>query len=157
MGTIAKLSQAPAPAGQAELALFSYNPTTPTQICLRFLSRWWSRRKILGRVGWLSIRQLVFYHTVFQAHKTICSGKSAILSQSLTTTGYPYRTRSAAMGQIRFGEAFCGNTSITDASFKYRAVRWYNTVPVNARTGNLPSVKRKLKEWVRKNVPLDWG
>ena len=122
-----------------------------------FVSRWWSRRKILGRVGWLSIRQLVFYHRVFRAHKTICSGKPAILSQSLTTTGYPYRTRSAARGQIRFGETFVGNSSITHASFKYRAVQWYNTVPVSVRTGTLQSVKRKLKEWVRKSVPLDWG
>ena len=46
-----------------------------------FVSRWWSRRKILGRVGGLSTRQLIFYHTVFQAHKMICSGKPDILSQ----------------------------------------------------------------------------
>ena len=72
-------------------------------------------------------------------------------------SGNPYRMRSAYRGQIRFGEAFFGNSSITDASFKYRAVHWYNTVPVSVRSGTLPSVKRKLREWVRKNVPLDWG
>ena len=121
-----------------------------------FVSRWWSRKKILQRVGWLSIRQLVYFHTVLQAHKTICSGKPALLSQVLTTN-YPYRTRSATMGQIRFGEKFFGSSSIMNASFKNRAVHWYNEVPASVRTGSITSVKRKLKDWIMKNIPIDWG
>ena len=31
----------------------------------------WSRRKLLARVGWLSVRQLIQFHTVLQAHKTL--------------------------------------------------------------------------------------
>ena len=121
-----------------------------------FVSRWWSRKKILERVGWLSIRQLAYYHTVLQAHKTICSGKPALLSQALESN-FPYRTRSAAMGQIRFGETFFGNSSIISASFKHRAVHWYNAVPVSVRDGSIGSVKKKLKAWVLKNIPLDWA
>ena len=34
-----------------------------------YTSRWWSRQKILQRVGWLSIRQLIYFHTVLEAHK----------------------------------------------------------------------------------------
>ena len=121
-----------------------------------FVSGWWSRKKILDRVGWLSIRQLVYYHTVLQAHKTICSGKPIILSKELTTS-YPYRTRSATMGQIRFGDNFFVNSSIMNASFKNRAVHWYNAVPSSVRTGSIGSVKRKLKEWILKNIPIDWS
>ena len=29
----------------------------------------WSRSQLLGKVGWLSVKQLVFYHSVLQAHK----------------------------------------------------------------------------------------
>ena len=119
------------------------------------VSRWWSRKKILGRVGWLSIMQLVYFHTVLQAHKTFCSGKPALLSQVLTTN-YPYRTRSATMGQIRFGEKFFGSSSIMNASFNNRAVHWYNEVPASVRTGSITSVK-KLKGWILKNIPIDWG
>ena len=42
----------------------------------------WSKRKLLGKVGWLSVRQLVFYHTVLQAHKTLKSGVPKALYQS---------------------------------------------------------------------------
>ena len=115
-----------------------------------YTSRWWSRQKILQRVGWLSIRQLIYFHTVLEAHKAIVSGKPTALSQSLITP-FPYRTRRAAMGLIRYGE------NLTQASFYYRAVRWYNEVPAAIRVGNVPVVKRRLREWVRKNVPLDWG
>ena len=30
----------------------------------------WSRKKLLDKVGWLSVKQLVFFHTALQAHKT---------------------------------------------------------------------------------------
>ena len=35
-----------------------------------FFSRGWSKKKLLDRVGWLSIRQLIYFHMVLQAHKT---------------------------------------------------------------------------------------
>ena len=36
----------------------------------------WSRRKLLDKVGWLSVSQLVFFHIVLQAHQTITSPKA---------------------------------------------------------------------------------
>ena len=81
-----------------------------------YTSRWWSRQKILKKVGWLSIRQLVYFHTVLQAHKAIVLGRPTSLSQALTTT-YPYRTRRATTGQIRYGENFFGDSSVIQASF----------------------------------------
>ena len=121
-----------------------------------FLSKYWSKKKLLDRLGWLSIRQLIYFHTVLQAHKTISSGKPSVLHQSISTH-HPYNTRRAAAGLIRFGETFHGDSSLIDASFKHRAVHWYNTVPVSVRTGTLATVKVKLKKWIRVNVPLDWG
>ena len=64
---------------------------------------------------------------------------------------YPYRTRSAANGNIRLNE----NTS--KSTFKYRAMISYNSVPGDFTSGNIGTVKKKLKQWVLKNVPLDWG
>ena len=48
----------------------------------------WSRRKLLDKVGWLSVRQLILYHTVIQAHKTLITGVPKPLYQSLSGT-YP--------------------------------------------------------------------
>ena len=138
------------------LKVLQVQQLTAARAVCGFCSRFWSRRKLLDRVGWLSIRQLIFFHTVFQAHKTIVSGKPASLHDSISTQ-YPYRTRNAATGRIRFGEGFRGDSSLVDASFKHRAVHWYNEVPVDIYRGALDTVKHKLRQWVKKNVAIDWG
>ena len=79
-----------------------------------FFSKWWSKKKLLDRVGWLSVRQLIQYHTVLQAHKTIQSRKPSPLYNSISTD-HPKNTRSAASGQIRYGATFK-----TQSTFKYR-------------------------------------
>jgi hypothetical protein len=111
----------------------------------------WTRKKLLDKVGWMSVRQLIYFHTVLQAHKTITTGLPRPLCASLPTD-HPYSTRSATSGNIRFGETFT-----TTSTFKYRAMSWYNSVPGNIKIGSLPTVKRKLKNWVYQNVPIDWG
>ena len=121
-----------------------------------FFSRGWSKKKLLDKLGWLSIRQLIYFHTVFQAHKTIISGKPSVIHESISTQ-HPYGTRNASIGLIRFGETFRGDSSLISASFKHRAVHWYNDVPASVRTGSLATVKYKLKKWIKQNVPIDWG
>ena len=121
-----------------------------------YFSRGWSKKKLLDRLGWLSIMQLIYYHTVIQAHKTIQTGKPSAIHQSISTQ-HPYRTRSDASGLIRFGEQFRGDSSLVSSSFKHRAVHCYNAVPVNVRTGSLATVKYKLRKWIKLTVPIDWG
>ena len=121
-----------------------------------FDSRRWSKKKLLDKLNWMSIRQLIFFHTTLQAHKSIMTGKPASIHQSISVE-HPYRTRNAARGQIRFGEEFRGNSELVNASFKHRAVHCYNTVPLSIRTGTLVTVKNKLRNWVKKNVPIDFG
>ena len=89
----------------------------------------WSKRKLLDKVGWLSVRQLIFFHTVLQAQKPISSGVPRPLHAAITTT-HPYRTRSATRGMIRFEE----NVGGPSPSFNYRAMQWFNSVPVEVRT-----------------------
>ena len=90
-----------------------------------FGCRFWSRRKLLAQVGWLSIRQIVHFHTVLQAYNIIAAGKPAIIQETISTQ-YPYLTRNATNERIRFGETFRAESSLLGASFKYRAVKWYN-------------------------------
>ena len=93
---------------------------------------------------------------MLQAQKTINSGKPAAIHDSISTQ-HPCKTRNAATGQIRFGENFRGESSLVQASFKHRAVHCYNAVPTSVRTGSLATVKKKLRKWVKLNVPIDWG
>ena len=121
-----------------------------------FYSRGWSKKKLLDKLSWMSIRQLIYYHTVLQAHKTIVSTKPASINLSISTQ-HPYRTRNAANGQIRFGKSYRAESDLVNASFNNRAVHWHNAVPARVRTGTLATVKHKLRMWVKQNVPIDWG
>ena len=102
------------------------------------------------------MRQLVYYHTVLQAPKVIKSGKPLGIFETISTD-HPYRTRNTTSGRIRYGESFQGESSLVEASFKYRAVHWFNQVPPSVYSGGLATVRHKLREWVLKNVAVDWG
>ena len=116
-------------------------------VCGR-LSAWWSRLKILKTVRWLSVNQLVEYHLILQAYKTLNSGKPKSLHSNLTTA-YPYDIRNASIGNIRLRGYVSVNT------FKYRAMIAYNRVPAQLKVGSLVTVKRKLKQWVWTNIPFE--
>ena len=98
----------------------------------------WSKAKLLNSIGWLSVKQLVFFHTFLQTHKTIQTGVPKPLYHALLSQ-YPYRIRNASNGLIR--QRFTVTTS-----FKYRAAQCYNQVPADIRKGSLSSVKQKLKK-----------
>ena len=116
-----------------------------------FNSRWWSTRRLLQQVGWLSVRQLVFFHTALQAHKTMVTGVPRPLFTHFSADN-PYRTRSVAQGNIKLQDNYRSTRT-----FKYRAMTTYNSIPVDVRTGSMSTVKRKLKKWVKMNIPINWG
>ena len=86
----------------------------------------------------------VWLHT----YKTINTGNPKPLFQAISSV-YTYTTRGAASAQIRQDE-----TTAT-ASFKFRAREYYSSVPVGVRTGSLATVKRKLNQYVKTNIPID--
>ena len=112
-----------------------------------FESLRWSRRQLLARVKWLSVRQLIFYHDVLQVFKTLNTGVPEFLHNAVTAT-FPRETRSAAAGQI------WGNNRV-NGTFAHRAINSYNSVPPDVRTGTLASVKTGLKKWIRMNIAID--
>ena len=114
-----------------------------------FESTRWSKRQLLRKVGWLSVRQLVFFHTVLQAHKTLITGVPKLLHHDLTLT-YPRVTRCATGGQLRQGSGF-----VSKGTFKYRAIQNFNMVPADVKTGSTANVKTKLKKWVIANIPME--
>ena len=65
------------------------------------------------------------------------------------SSDFPYRTRSAATGQIREDE------NLRKSSYKYRARQSFNSVPQHVRTGSIATVKKKLKLWVKTSVSIE--
>ena len=93
----------------------------------------------MKRVGWMSVRQLIFFHTVLQAHKTLINGVPVPLYAALTTEQH-YMTRSVTKGNIKLGEGYKSTRT-----FKYRASVFYNCVPVEVKTGSLAKGNRKMR------------
>ena len=106
----------------------------------------WSRTKLLNKTGWMSVRQLVFFHAVLQIHKTMKTGVPRSLYESLQGQ-YPYQIRNASNGLIR-------QNSSTRGTFKHRAIQCYNQVPADIREGSLTTVKKRLRKWIKSNIPI---
>ena len=114
-----------------------------------------STRRLLGKCKWLSIRQLIFYQTVTMTHKMILNSSPYYMHKKFTSP-FPYNTRQATGGFIRYSEEFRTKKSLPNNSFRYRAARDYNSIPSEIRTSRtMASFKTKLKKWVASNIPVD--
>ena len=113
-----------------------------------------STRRLLKECGWLSIKQLVLYHTILLVHKIILNKKPLYLSNRLDTTHGRY-TRQESSGCIRMDDTFRSNSSLTSDSFRHRGAKEYNALPYEIRKCSvMATFKIKLKEWIRSNVEI---
>ena len=108
--------------------------------------------ELLTQCGWLSIHQLVFYHSVTLVHQTLLTTYPRYLYQRLSSE-FPYNTRLAQSDKVRIGPEFKAKLELTQKSFVNRATVSYNKLPTNLRqTTEIRIFKKKLKAWVKKNV-----
>ena len=109
---------------------------------------------LLRQCGWLSVRQLVFYHSVILVHKTLQTKTPRYIYSKLATE-FPYNTRLASSESVRMGPEFQAKLSLTEKSFMNRATVSYNQLPASLRkVQNEQTFKKQLKHWVLKNVQL---
>ena len=119
------------------------------------LDKFTSTKNLLKACSWMSVRQLVCYHSVVQLQKTLQHKTPIYLHQKVTTGGnFPYGTRLAASGQLRQ----CDTTNpkdLTKLGWSYRAVEDFNKLPPDVRLElRLPAFKRKLRNWVMENTSI---
>ena len=117
------------------------------RIVCGYQSQRWSKRQILDKVSWLSVRQLIFYFTVVQTCKTLSTGVPKALHGALSSE-YGRSTRNAIAGNIK-------QSGRSTATFQYRAAEFYNSVPTEVRSGSVSAVKAKLRKWIKTNIPID--
>ena len=72
-------------------------------------------RVLLAKCRWLSVRQLVFYQTAILTHKILRTGLPVYLGNRMSTE-FPYRTRQATTGAIRYGEDYTSRRSLQNKS-----------------------------------------
>ena len=111
-------------------------------------------RTLLYRCNWLSVRQLVFYQTAIMTYKVMKTGFPVYLGNKMRSN-FPYMTRQATTGAIRYDEGFSCRRARNHTSFRYRATREYNRIPGEIRKAtSLNIFKTRLKAWIKTNIPV---
>ena len=123
----------------------------------RFVTRrgiYTPRSELLKHCGWLSVRQLVIYHSVILIHKTILTKAPRYIYDKLSSE-FPYNTRLAESEALRMGPEFQAKLEITRRSFMHRGTSYYNLLPADLRkVRKLEDFKVKVKTWVADNFSI---
>ena len=108
-------------------------------------------RRLLNQCSWLSIKQLIFFHSVLAVHRTIITGMPLYLAQHLKTD-HPLNTRQGAQGNVRLTGHYSDKV---ESSFLRRAAKCYNQIPADIKSAKtVPTFKKKLKQWIRSNIQI---
>ena len=111
-------------------------------------------RTLLSQCSWLSVNQLIFFHTVMLTYKTIKKQCPSFL-YNMIDTRYEYRTRACDAGFLRQTSEYRPDHELNLKSYRWRSIRYWNLLPADIRTcQNLSSFKIMLKTWVQKNVDI---
>merc|ERR1712126_563526 len=113
-----------------------------------------SVQSLLGQCGWLSIAQLGVFHSLVTIFKTMATKSPQYLYKKLTSD--PIRElRSTVDLKIRLGRESQAVSELARSSFKYRATRQWNMLPLEIRqAGDIGIFKIRLKKWVSENIPI---
>ena len=96
----------------------------------------------------------MFYQTAIMTYKIMKTGTPAYLGDRMRTA-FPYNTRQATTGAIRFGEEYSSKPALNFSSFKYRATVEYNKIPGTIRgSESLHKFKAKIRTWIKENIPM---
>ena len=112
-------------------------------------------RTLLKQCGWLSVNQLVFFHTVVLLYKTL-QNQSPEYLLSMAGTEYNYKSRAKDEGKLRVVPGYKIESDLNIKSYRWRSIKCWNQLPQDiTSTINLYKFKVKLKAWVLKNVDLN--
>ena len=111
--------------------------------------------------GWLTVKQLMVFHSLVQLHKTVQSKTpeylyTRVITQlSLLDQGrtYNYDTRQQASGALRQLKSVEARLDLSERSWCWRASRAYYTIPASIKNeSKLRIFKSELKTWVKENI-----
>ena len=119
--------------------------------------------------GWMSVRQLLAYHSMVLLQKTLASQTPVYLYKKLTVGGdFSYKTRQASScppgfsftvshpidsGAVR--QSTGSKKGLSKHGWCWNSVEMYNKLPPDIRLEKkLPNFKKRLKEWIGLNVAL---
>ena len=116
---------------------------------------------LMQQCGWLTVEQLMVYHSTVLLHKTLKHQKPTYLYKKVTSGTEQYNTRQAAdysaalvaAGVTEYAGVEHCELGVTSSSWSWASVKWYNRLPADLRAEIKPAkFKTRLKEWVTKNI-----
>ena len=115
-----------------------------------------STEQLVNRANTLSVHQLVAYHTLLQAHKCRISGEPLFMFRRLFPNANQQQDNLGSLRSVTNESISINfNLSLTRGSFFYRAARLYNALPPDTkRYTTIPTFKKHLRKWVRRNISL---
>ena len=118
----------------------------------RYVSKqsWYTpTRVILQHCGWLSVKQLIVYHSVLQVWKLLVYKAPRLLFSRLQLSN----TRSRENFTLNLPPV---TTRLGRGSFFVRAVHSWNSLPTDIRSiKKLNTFKKKLKQWISTNIEIE--
>ena len=111
-------------------------------------------RILLQQCGWLSVIQLMIYHSYL--HKTLVHEAPIYLYQKITSNGvYQHSSRRAEAGSLRQALQSKSHLDLTKRGWCWRSLDQYNKLTAELRSERkIQTFKRKLKDWVKLNVAI---
>ena len=106
-------------------------------------------RKLLQQCNWLSVKQLIFFHTVLLVWRVKKSEQPVYIKSKFQ----PSRTRTADQGNFWLPGV---QYTLSRKSFMIRSASSWNSIPPDIRNSNtIGTFKKKLKEWTKLNIDID--
>ena len=101
------------------------------------------RNPMYDRLGWLTVNQLVMYHTLLAVYRVRTTGEPEYLAESLCNDN-------------RNGHIILKSTKLTllKESFKFRGACNWNALPNSLRSlSKIGAFKKGVKVWIKQHVP----
>ena len=126
-------------------------------------------KRLMLACGWLSVRQLLVYHSLVLLYRIVQSQTPLYLHSKIKAGGsFSYRTRQAARFSPGFsfegvhptdsGSIRPGSYPTLDLSKRgwcSKSVELFNTLPTTLKLEkSLVKFKTRLKEWINKNIDI---
>ena len=110
-------------------------------------------KTLLDQCNWLSIKQMIFYHTALQVWSVRSSKVPVYINSKLKPAITRRHTRSTVEGKLMEPVV---EKSVTRSSFMVRSASTWNQIPPDIRNiEKLETFKGNLKTWIRKNINID--
>ena len=107
---------------------------------------------VLHQCGWLSVRQMVQYHSLVLVAKIKLQNKPEYFREHFNSN-FPYRTRLATGLGIRREDQL--SHDVTKNSFAPRTTATWNLLPAVIRSlQSIEQFKQQLRPWIKENIQL---